>query len=155
MELRIIAIILLLGRLVALYFIISVIRRQVRLIRIVDNVGTIRKVLFGLSSAMLGMQFVPIIINVLAIAEPLYKSTIAPFGAVYAFSNMVFSIVASVMLWLMYELIDKDNIKMVDEAEQLENKRKDLVKTNDKLQHDLQDKNAVLRKQNKALRSQK
>lgn len=130
MELRIIAGILLLERLVALYFILSVVARQRRLLHVVDDVGTLRKVMYGLSLSMLGMQFVPILIDIVGIIEPTVKAAAVPrpLGVAYALSNATFSIIASVMLWLIYEVIDRDNIKLLKENHDLKDEKKHLKK---------------------------
>lgn len=130
MELRIIADILLIERLVALYFIISVVKRQRRLMHVVDDVGTLRKVMYGLSLSMLGMQFVPILIDIVGIIEPSLKTPTIPrpLGVAYALSNATFSIIASVMLWLIYEVIDRDNIKLLKENHDLKDDKAHLKK---------------------------
>jgi len=127
-ELRIIATILLIERLIALYFILSVVTRQRRLMKIVDDVSALRKVMFGLSMAMLGMQIVPIVIDIAGIIEPYLKATSVPrpLGVAYALSNATFSIIASVMLWLIYETIDRDNIKLLKENAALKDEKEHL-----------------------------
>ena len=149
MENQIIAGILLLERLIALYFILSVIGRQKRLMKFIDDVSSLRKVMFGLSLAMLGMQFVPIIIDVAALIEPVMKSTSVPrpLGVMYALSNATFSIIASVMLWLIYETIDRDNIKLLKENESLKD---DNAHLKDDKAH-LTDNNATLTDDNATL----
>lgn len=128
MELRIIAGLLLIERMIALYFILSVVARQRRIMHIVDDVSSLRKVMFGLSLAMLGMQIVPIIIDIFGIIEPSLKTTAVPrpLGVAYAFSNATFSIVASIMLWLIYETIDRDNIKLLKENHDLKDDKQHL-----------------------------
>lgn len=130
MEIRIIGAILLVERLIALYFILSVIKRQRILMKIVDEVGKLRKVLFGLSLAMLGMQFVPILIDVVAIFHPNLKASAVPrpLGVAYSLSNATFSIIASVMLWLIYETVDRDNLKLIQENEHLKDDKDHLKK---------------------------
>jgi hypothetical protein len=138
-ELRIIAGILLLERMVALYFILSVVARQRRLLHIVDDVGTLRKVMYGLSLSMLGMQIVPIIIDVVGIIEPSLKTPTVPrpLGVAYALSNATFSIIASVMLWLIYETIDRDNIKLLKENTNLKDDKAHLQDDKKQLKKDL------------------
>lgn len=139
MELRILAAILLLGRLVALYFIVSVIKRQYKLFRAKDDIGTLRKVMFGLSLAMLGMQLIPIIVDVVGIIAPNLKASAVPrpLGIAYTFSNMIFSIVASIMLWLIYEVIDRENILLSRKNAQLEDDKVHLQDDKDHLTEDL------------------
>lgn len=139
MELRIIAGLLLIERMIALYFILSVVARQRRLMRIIDDVSNLRKVMYGLSLSMLGMQFVPILIDVVGIIEPSLKtpSVPRPLGIAYAFSNATFSIIASVMLWLIYETIDRDNIKLLKENTELKSDNAHLKDDKKHLKKDL------------------
>lgn len=95
--------------------------------------------MFGLSLAMLGMQIVPIIIDIAGIIEPYLKATAVPrpLGVAYAYSNMIFSIVASVMLWLIYATIDKENIALLKRNTVLEDDKAHLESdlADEKLKH--------------------
>lgn len=128
MDLRIIAGILLIGRLVALGFLIRTAMFQYRLFRSPTEVSTVRKIMFGLTCTLIFMQFVPITIDVFALFTERAGSGRIPLtlGIAYAFSNMTFSIIASILLWQIYEVIGRETEEVAKENDELKHDNKEL-----------------------------
>lgn len=87
----------------------AVIKRQRHLLRypVPEEVQVFRLVLFGVSLCVLFGNIIPIVIDVLTIAshDSLQREdSPSTIGIVYAFSNTVSAIIASMLIWLLYRL---------------------------------------------------
>lgn len=97
---------LLLGRLIALYFIITVIKLQWGLFRkyLPLKYHPLRRTLFKLSITLLTCNLISVIIDALALSMLADKSTGDPaaIGVVYTLANMSTSIVSAILIWKLY-----------------------------------------------------
>lgn len=108
MSVKLLASILLIGRLVSVVFISLVIRRQWTLFKskIAPHLVSFRRNLFILSIVILLGQVVPIIIDTLAIYADVSKSSASPspIGVAYAVSNCLTSILSAIFIWTLYRM---------------------------------------------------
>jgi len=116
MDIKLIAAILLLGRLTAVFFMLLVLRKQWRLLRLpIDpDIKTFRLVLFIMCAVILTGNFVPIAIDAATLFGG-YSGRANPssLGVLYAFSNCTTAIVSAVLIWLMYRIAAKDRVAVV------------------------------------------
>lgn len=114
MNVLLVASILLILRIISVGLLTFVVRRQWRLFRThaPSEVRHVRAILFGLGVGGLFGQIIPIIIDLIAIRD--YEPGMEVHGILvfYAVSNAVSSVVASFLLWYMYYLIEKQNVKL-------------------------------------------
>jgi hypothetical protein len=120
MDIKHFAFILLLFRLGAVAFILLVIYKQLRLMRLPlprgvkkskdKNVRIVRYILFALSLIILFNQFVPIVIDILTITSDLKRSTtqVNSIGILYALSNSMGAIFSAFTIWLLYKLASRE-----------------------------------------------
>jgi type III secretory pathway component EscT len=99
-----IALVLLVIRVVSIYFISRVISRQWKLFRYDDSDGlnSTRKVMFALSHGLLLGSILPIMVDVYFGIIHRVDSTDSPILTLYAISNAVTSLIASIILWAVY-----------------------------------------------------
>lgn len=119
-SIQIIATILLLARLISVFFILRVLLLQFRLFgtkidfTLVPNltkmqrrhVYLMRRILFGLSVVILLGNIVPIIIDTITItANTLGRpAELRPISVMYAFSNAITAMVSAIMIWVLYQV---------------------------------------------------
>ena len=107
MNIKIIAAILLIERLISAGFIIAVIRRQGRLlrVRVPEQLERFRQVLFGLSLVIFVGNFIPILIDTLTLFANLQgRPNPSAIGIAYALSNATTAVLSSVLVWVIYRL---------------------------------------------------
>lgn len=120
-SIKIIAIILLVFRLISVGFIIAVLKRQYRLLKLpvelfdqehivdVQEIKKFRKVLFVLSCVVLAGNFIPIAIDGLTMFYDLGRpSALQSISIAYAFSNAITAMVSAILIWLLYYIADRD-----------------------------------------------
>lgn len=117
-DIKIIAAILLVGRLISELFIAFVILRQYRLFKITAPapIKALRKALFGISLFVFFGNMIPIFLDVATIlADNSLEREDSPsvVGVAYAFSNNITFMAISILLWYLYrlaasQLIDTD-----------------------------------------------
>lgn len=113
MDITTLASILLTGRIVALGFMIWVIRRQIYLFQNYSAEGyasTARRILFILAIILFISNFNPALIDFLAVFADLERGgdrIIGPIGLTYTFSNMITSVASSVAMFALYQLARK------------------------------------------------
>ncbi len=108
MDIRVLAIVLLIGHLISAGFMVSVIRRQVGLFKmpVQKDVAKIRKFLFALAIGVLLGNFIPIIIDLLTIFNTVKRSTnhVNIVGIAYSLSNALVFALSALLIWLMYRM---------------------------------------------------
>ena len=118
-DIQTIALFLLIGRIVSTTFIIWVLTLQFKLFKtridfsLVPNITKmekrhvylIRRLLFGLSVALLLSNMVPIAIDTLTLfAETERPANLAPISVAYAASNSFFAMISGFMVWMLYRV---------------------------------------------------
>jgi hypothetical protein len=102
------ALLLLIGRLVAVAFITSVLPKQYRLLKATDypELRKLRKRLFQASVVLLAGQFIPITIDVLGIFQ------IGSFNLLllYVYSNNLTAILGSYIMWTVYRISEQTKL---------------------------------------------
>ncbi len=108
MDLRLLSGLLLFGQIVSLVLIFLVLRTQRRVSKTAQNpeLNGLRRVLFGLSLVIFVGNIIPIIINVLTLAEVIVRSTktINLVGITYSVSNTLVAVASSVLVFMIYRL---------------------------------------------------
>lgn len=122
MDIKTVAFILLLGRIVSFSFMTLVVRRQRALSKLPINkeLLPLRKTLGRLSIAVLIGNLIPIVIDVLTIlaSNSLEREdTPSVIGVMYGFSNCITSAVSAFLIWTLYKQAEK-TVLIVDEATQ-------------------------------------
>lgn len=122
MDIKTVALLLLLGRLVSAVFMVLVVRRQRALSKIAINpqLMPLRKTLSRLSIAVLVGNIIPIIIDILTIAAANSlerEDSPSVIGVMYGFSNCITSAVSAYLIWTLYKQAEKTVI-IVDQATQ-------------------------------------
>lgn len=143
MEVKILASILLILRLIAVGFLFFVIKRQLRLIK--ENkteYTTVRMVLITLVGIGFIGNFIPIIINITALVGDVSNHP-GTLNTAYSLSNALTAVVLAVGWWMLYKVI-------ADEQVLLESEKKKLTDKNIKLTKD----NKALHKRENALKNQ-
>lgn len=146
MDIKTIALTLLILRLIAVYFMSLVLKRQLGLLR--DNYspelrGT-RIILFVLAMVIFVGNFVPILIDTLTIFGSVARSQPLTIGITYAYSNALTAAVAGITFWLLYRSIEREQLELA--------KRIVATKlTSDNKQTALKKANKILRDKNIAL----
>lgn len=120
MDIKTIALLLLIGRLTAFVFMGLVLSKQLKLFKatLPDSLRRVQKVLFFIALVIFVGQFIPIMIDVLTIIDSLSQKRGSPsvVGVAYAFSNNITSILASLFIWLLYRLAARTKITADDLA---------------------------------------
>lgn len=137
MDVKIIAVSLLILRLVSTIFLILVLRRQLHLIKKTDtDLDSTRKLLFLLVFIALLGNIVPIIIDLITFLEPDSRSNPSPLGVLYAYSNAITAAVVALGWWFLYRLIQHESKQMRADNKQLTFDNKQLRKNNKALKRD-------------------
>jgi hypothetical protein len=106
MDVKNLALILLLLRIVAIFLLGLVINRQIELIRRnnPDYVQSTRKLMLSFSLALLVGNLIPFVVDILTLAVDIPRSsaTVNVVGVVYSLSNAVTSVVYSLLLTILY-----------------------------------------------------
>lgn len=116
MDIVMYATILLTLRLISMAFIGFVFWRQYKLFRIkvVKYIQRHRILLFAMSICIIGMNFVPAIIDVMTIMGSLTRTAavVNPVSLIYAFTWAFSTMLVCITLWLLYMLADITDSKM-------------------------------------------
>lgn len=120
MDIKTVAFILLLGRLVSFGFMVAVVRRQRALGKAAQykELAPMRRVLSRLSWAVLIGNIVPIVIDIVTImaANSLEREdSPSVIGVTYGFSNCITSAISAYLIWTLYKQAEK-TVLIVDEA---------------------------------------
>lgn len=113
MDTRVIAALLLIGRLITVIFILIVLINQIKLLRnnIFPELKPVRKRLFAMNVVLLLGQFIPITIDALGIwGRGSFNLLLA-----YVFSNNITAMIASIVTWDTYNLAAKISTRGDDE----------------------------------------
>lgn len=105
MDIKLLALLFLAGRVVSVVFIVWVLVRQMRLfsLAIPESVKVFRVQLFLMALAILSLNIVPTTIDLLTLFVPVDRpATVSLTGVVYGLSNNVLTAVLSFFVWLMY-----------------------------------------------------
>lgn len=138
-EVKLLAGLLLALRLVAVFFLLLVILRQIKLVRSTETeYTTVRIVLLTLVGITFIGQFIPIAIDLNGLLRVSSGSPSSLLVA-YALSNAIISATVSVGWWVLYRIIEKDIAKGKILLEKAEKENKALVKDNRAL-HRAEDK---------------
>jgi hypothetical protein len=118
-DIKTIALLLLIARAVSVYFIVLVLYRQYKLFgteidfKLVPNLTTmerkhvyqIRRILFALSCIILLGNLVPIVIDVLTLFINTERpANLRPISIMYAFSNSFTAAFSAIMIWTLYRV---------------------------------------------------
>lgn len=120
MDIKTVALILLLGRLVSVTFMLLVVRRQRSLTKEAKykELAPMRRVLNRLSLAVLIGNIIPIIIDIMTIyaANSLEREdSPSVIGVTYGFSNCITSAISAYLIWTLYKQAEK-TVLIVDQA---------------------------------------
>lgn len=108
---------LLLLRLIALGFLISVLRKQINyFISTYTEAPRIRRALFTIVVVMTVGQIVPILIDIAALAEVYARNPIHPLGYAYAFSNAITAAVSAFGWSYLYKIFEADYVKLTQQG---------------------------------------
>ena len=113
-DLQTYALILIVFRLISAFFIIVVIKRQLELFKypIHKEIRTFRVILFLLSMAVLVGNFVPFVIDIMALFGGTNRPSVVPSASIaYSISVSVASVFSSILIWLLYFIAKDDNDK--------------------------------------------
>lgn len=136
MNVKVLAAILLAERIVATFFIVAVLRIQLKLLRLKanDDAEYLRRLFFLLGAVIFVGQFVPIIIDVAALFFNFSKASGSPrpLGTAYALSNATTAIVSCLLLWLIYKLTADQNSNLRRKNTELTSQNKSLNKRHKK-----------------------
>lgn len=129
MDIKEVASILLIGRLVSATFISLVIKRQLALFKKPIDPGLVgfRRILFFLSLAVLVGNIIPIVLDVATIlaGDSLHREDSPSLvGVSYAFSNCITSAISAILIWTMYRQAAKTVILVDHEIKVALNKNK-------------------------------
>lgn len=106
MNIKTLAFLLLVGRLVSLVFLLLVLVRQVRLFKIPVSLQLNRYRMVLLIICIIGIvgTFVPILIDSLTLVSAVSRGTPQPIGVAYAFSNNLTALAQAVFIWVLYRM---------------------------------------------------
>lgn len=110
MDIQILAVILLAGRLVSEFFIIQVLRRQwkIRKTKTHPRLGQLRSVLNLLAILVFVGNIYPLVLDAITLFEPSVRTS--PFvnlpGVVYSLTNSLTFMFASILIWTLYKISD-------------------------------------------------
>lgn len=127
MDVKVIAAMLLVIRLLATLFIGAVLVQQYQLMKaqVSDDIGALRKVLMALAVIILLSHVIPIMVDIITLFGNPLNRTVTPIGVMYAFSNDFSGLIASLLLWTVYRVTQAQNIRLrksVNSAEGEESK---------------------------------
>jgi hypothetical protein len=106
MDIKTIAFILLIGRIISVAYIFLVLRQQWKLLRtsITPKLQPLRQRLFFLALVIFIGNLVPITIDLATLLTPLTRGNPSPLGITYAFSNCITAALSSFLLWELYRM---------------------------------------------------
>lgn len=111
MDIKTVATILLLGRVVAVIFTILVIRQQVKLFKqpVYPELRQARYLYFGLAVGALLSNVIPVAIDILTLTSNVTRTSnhVNIVGLLYGFNACLASIFSSIFIWLLYRLAAK------------------------------------------------
>jgi hypothetical protein len=110
MDIRLLAVMLLIGRLTSLFFVVGVIRLQIKLMRAkaFPELRPLRRILFAMSIVFMTGTIIPIIIDVLTLLPIETGRATAPsaIGVAYVLSNNFAALISSMLLWGIYKVTE-------------------------------------------------
>lgn len=108
MDIKELALILLIGRIISDLFIFAVLRRQWQLItaRYKDRLDKMRWVLFSVSVVIFLGNMIPIGIDIATLLADVGRAQPTSVGIMYAFSSNIPMLMLSVLMWFVYHLAD-------------------------------------------------
>jgi hypothetical protein len=129
---KVLAAVLLVMRLVSISFMTLVLKRQYKLFRLPlePEARHVRLVLMLMAAIIWCGQLIPIAIDTATLFVDTKRSNPSTLGISYAVSNASTAIVSSILFWLMYRLIERENVKLVKSHKD----NRDLQVENDRLQ---------------------
>lgn len=149
MSIQALAFMLLIGHILSLIFIILVIKKQWRLLKLPvaggdsETVRHFRRMFFFLSLAIVAGNVIPVIIDTLTLfVETGRPAQLKPISVAYAFSNMTTAVVSAFLIWMMYRIASRSNLETIKEHGRLEDVNKSLTKDNKKLKKEVKDEKA-------------
>lgn len=108
MDIKTIAAMLLTGHLISVFFVLLVIKKQIRLaLKKDEQMRKQRRNLLVLSLVILFGNFIPIFIDIFTLSPGLPRNKPTIIGMIYGFSNCFLLISASVGLWVIYRYAEK------------------------------------------------
>lgn len=121
MDIKTLAVILVIGHLVSSGFIGVVIKRQFELFKITIDPGIVvfRKILFCISIAIMAGNLYPIFIDIATILSKVHRSTnhVNMVGLIYTLSNMLTAIMSAILVWALY-LFAARTLKIRDDLDE-------------------------------------
>lgn len=112
MDIQTLVVLLLLGRSISIMFILSVLNIQWRLLKrpIEPYIENFRKILFGLSLAILISNMIPVIIDIATLFTDIGRPAVVSFaGVIYSLSNSLTAAISSLLVWYLYYVATKEN----------------------------------------------
>lgn len=110
MNIKLVAFGLLVGRLISMGFILNVLRRQVRLLKLPTqpNLRSMRWVLFGIALVIFLGNCVPLVIDALTLfVHTSRPATVSALSLSYAISSNGPAVLESVLIWLLYKMAER------------------------------------------------
>lgn len=107
MDIRTIATLLLLGKIISLVFILLVLKKQwnIRKKTIHPTLRKYRTILFVLALVILIGTIIPIVVDLLTLLTNIDRENSPSIaGIIYAFSNDITFLIASILIWTLYKL---------------------------------------------------
>lgn len=108
-SIHIIAVFLLLIRLVSIFYISRVIKRQYELFKlpVPEDIQSFRKILFMISLAILLGNLIPVIVDAVTLVSDVPRSPFLSWLSVtYAISNATTSLLSSLLIWFLYKIAE-------------------------------------------------
>lgn len=117
MDIKLIALLLLLARVGSATFIFLVLRKQAQLMQysITPALQSFRRVLFAISMIIFLGNFVPIFIDIVTILDNVERPQPRTIGIIYGFSNAITALIASILIWLLYRLAGRTAVTTQDD----------------------------------------
>lgn len=110
MNIQLLALILLIGRLISEFFIVMVLRKQwqLRKTRTHPRLLTIRKVLTLLAALVFLGNIFPLLLDAYTLFYPGIRTSpmVNPIGVLYSLDNSLTAMLASILIWTLYKLSD-------------------------------------------------
>lgn len=140
LDIKVIAAILLVLRLIAVVFLFLVLKKQYKILRTTTtDYSSVRKVLIFLVFLTFCGNFVPILIDSATLLAKVSRTTPNTLGVSYAFSNAITAAVSAVGWFVLYRLIAIEQIVLQKQHDDLTADNKHLTKDN-KAMHKAEDK---------------